>query len=201
MSRLLRLFAALLVGACLSCHKQPSFSIPVCDGVDSNCACQITGWIICDRVCVDPTADPGNCGSCGNSCSGVCAGGSCQTDCGGAPQCGNRCVSATDPYNCGGCGNLCDGACVNGACGQTDADCTAKGQTVCDGVCSDLSHDADNCGHCGRVCANGCDFGECCIGKICNGLCAHILVDNLNCGDCNVRCGMPEVCVNGFCVQ
>ncbi len=196
--------AALIVAlVCAGCRHQPNFSIPICDSSLGGCTCQLTGWIVCDSVCVDPMLDRDNCGGCGASCGGqVCAGGACADGCGDLGQCGGACTDDEDPYNCGACGNVCEGGCVAGACGATAAECHAKMLTACDGVCVDLDHDPRNCGACGNDrCPNGCDFGHCCDGKICDGLCAHVFIDPNNCGDCHVRCSqLRPNCDNGQCV-
>ena len=77
--------------------------------------------IDCFGVCLNPTADPNNCGTCGNTCAAD-------------EMCSNRqCVCATgltrcpdgvcrdlmnDALNCGTCGNACRGnkVCVGGVC-------------------------------------------------------------------------------------
>ena len=64
------------------------------------------------------------------------------------PTCTN---TLTDPMNCGRCGNRCNGVarCMGGVC-----ECGSSGmvmQTMCGGVCVDLTSDA-NCGGCGSDC-------------------------------------------------
>jgi endo-1,4-beta-D-glucanase Y len=67
----------------------------------------------------------------------------------------------TDQANCGACGKSCGGqACNAGVCG------CAAGQTMCTGVCKDLTSDNANCGACGKACAAGqaCSSSACTTG-------------------------------------
>jgi hypothetical protein len=75
----------------------------------------------CGPQCVDPAADPNNCGSCGVVCPApqFCAQGACTIHCDPPlTACGLTCLDASnDPDNCGGCGNNCaSGICEAGGC-------------------------------------------------------------------------------------
>lgn len=75
----------------------------------------------CDGRCVDFTADPMNCGGCGQPCvaGAFCVGGACSVVCGdGRIRCDGACVDPqSDPLNCGGCGVVCPtGLCNGGVC-------------------------------------------------------------------------------------
>lgn len=192
--------ALLCALAAFACTPQPNFTIPVCESLHTQCACQITGWIACDRVCVDPQNDARNCGGCGVRCDELCVEGRCVADCGDRERCGDRCRSDSDPYNCGACGNLCEGACAGGVCGATAADCNQGGLTACFGQCVNLFTDNRNCGECGRACSTGlCGHKRCCArGEVlCNGLCANLQTDLFNCGSCGHTCNR---CENGECL-
>jgi hypothetical protein len=63
---------------------------------------------MCDGTCVNLSTNNGNCGSCGNICSGLTA--TC---------CGGGCTSLkTDESNCGTCGHKCSigSTCESGSC-------------------------------------------------------------------------------------
>lgn len=68
------------------------------------------GRITCGELCIDSSADPSNCGSCGTVCPSVCIDGSCQVQ-----SCDSRanCL-ADDGEPCNG-----DWACEDGACRTT----------------------------------------------------------------------------------
>src|SRR5512145_1388174 len=66
---------------------KPDLAVPCGDG-------QL--GILCGGVCVSPTTDPKNCGSCGKACAGgeACVGGTCQSSCtGGTSFCSGTCVN------------------------------------------------------------------------------------------------------------
>jgi hypothetical protein len=93
---------------------------------------------LCGTGCVDTTTNPGNCGSCGNACTGsrTCSSGTCvcpsgYTDCNG--DCVNKDI---DAQNCGGCGKPCTGACTGGTCQASSctADMPQQGKTSTSGA-------------------------------------------------------------------
>jgi len=77
-------------------------------GIGPSKVCFIKGMTMCDGTCVNLTTNTGNCGSCGNICSGLTA--TC---------CGGGCTSLkTDESNCGTCGHKCltGSTCESGSC-------------------------------------------------------------------------------------
>jgi hypothetical protein len=84
------------------------------------------GYGECGGRCIDVSADPANCGACGNVCArnAGCHGGDCVCDaeftyCPGTAACFDL---DRDPANCGGCGQRCseDETCREGACVGSD---------------------------------------------------------------------------------
>lgn len=182
------------------------------------------GHTWCGSACVDTSADPANCGSCGTTCGGggICVAGSCQT-----------CL--IDYASCSSGGQCCSGYCaIYGASGNQCQPCSA---TICSGFsCTDLWADDFNCGSCGNQCPSGtyCWAGQCqsdcfppyvggctsnaqccdttaychpssvcvgCAGTICGeGLCVDLATDPIHCGACNHLCGVGEYCYLANCV-
>ena len=73
------------VGGAPACSDTSGNDVEVCDTVDNDCDLAVDEGF-------DTTADPFNCGACGNVCSGLCCASSCTPS------------SAT---NCGACGHAC----------------------------------------------------------------------------------------------
>ncbi|MBW1808306.1 MAG: S8 family serine peptidase [Deltaproteobacteria bacterium] len=150
------------------------FDIFSYDQCSSGC---LTGYADCDGLpdsgCEsDVSADPDNCGSCGNSCSypnayGVCTAGECSLgachdgwfDCDGDPQTGCEIYILTDVDNCGGCDQIClldnaqpacvEGGCIIAACNTGFDNCDSNPLNGCE---ADVSSDPSNCGGCGTIC-------------------------------------------------
>jgi hypothetical protein len=107
------------------------------------------GLTCCLGVCVDTTADPGNCGGCGMPCE---SGSNCCTS-----ICSNP---VTDVKNCGACGTLCTSPhatagcmgrqCVIRTCDPGWADCVGG---FVDGCETNILTNVNNCGGCNVVCA------------------------------------------------
>lgn len=176
----------------------------------------------CSGVCRDLLTDPGNCGSCGSTCSTranaapSCDAGVCRLVCAaGFGNCdgndANGCETNLRSSNtaCGGCAIRCQGGqtCQSGSC-----ECVA-GMRLCGGACTCLSSDSLNCGRCGSRCGFGlvCINGRCdcspgttscviaCGGASCLQECADLRSDSTNCGSCGGRCSTGQYCVNGAC--
>jgi hypothetical protein len=158
------LLVTLLLGACTTKFKEPADSDAEGDALpeggdgdiagdeagdpdaedtvpDVECAtaadCTTLGeqFICCNRVCVDGSLDPMNCGGCGTRCgdSEACCGGTCTN-------------TGNDENHCGVCGNACD---PNDQC--------------CQGFCRNVGNDPDHCGNCDTSCDIGsaCDEASC----------------------------------------
>lgn len=185
-------------------------------GSCSNPGCLASSTRCCTGICT-PTNTIQNCGACGNQCSGGnpgCCAGSCADlntntiHCGSCfntvPQTGFRCctgvVTPIDDNNCESCGVACPLGykCDPGA--RTCIPGCPAGQTLCGGVCKDLSADNFNCGFCGTPCPAGtyCFAGQC-LANSCadssafftNGQCVA-LNTNQNCGQIGNVC--PTFC-------
>jgi hypothetical protein len=92
------------------------------DGGSKSCP----GQQACGSVCTTISADPQNCGACGNVCGNglVCSLGACSATCAqGLTQCGAACENlAASPTSCGACGKSCGtGVCNNGVCSGGNA--------------------------------------------------------------------------------
>ena len=100
---------------------------PVDSGGNNNCGGQCLGntSTCCNNTCVDITADPNNCGGCGNPC-------------GAQSCCAGNCVDTmgSDTANCGGCGVTCSGTCTNGVCQTGGGNCTIDMGTCSHSPCT-----------------------------------------------------------------
>lgn len=176
---------------------------------DCKCCCP-DGKAYCNGECLDVSADPLNCGSCGNVCPDdhPCVDGVCQQCPSGQTKCLDGCFDLqTDPLHCGSCSHACDSdqTCVSGNC-----QCPGGG-VDCSGVCVDIQTDSANCGTCGNACASGetCVGGTCtCGGSVCGasetccgGTCVDLTSDEANCGACGTACGSGLTCCSGTCVD
>jgi hypothetical protein len=86
----------------------------------------------------------------------------------------------------------------------TPAPACAAPNTICAGVCVDITTDPNHCGNCQNVCPQGlsCVFGNCQCpnGQYeCNGACIDLLNDLDNCGSCGIICSQDAKCTNGVC--
>ena len=156
----------------------------------------------CSGICTDPQSDPGNCGTCGNTCgavanasgacqAGACGVGSCNAgfgNCNGIASDGCETSLNADPNNCGACGTTCSfanasgacsaGACHIGACNGGFGDCNLNGADGCE---TNLTANVNNCGACGNVCSFNNAVGACSAGA------CHIGSCNAGFGDCNLN--------------
>ena len=140
-------------GSCSTdCTLGLGAGVPDVSCSQGSCACGLDGGIATGMLClatggsagacVDPTADPQNCGACGHGCSQpttACSGGNCACPgstqlCipdGGAAGSGSCEDTTSSTQNCGGCGKDCSvdyaasSLCKQGRCGCSDV------QVVC----------------------------------------------------------------------
>ncbi len=155
-----------------------------------------TGQIGCSGACIDPSADSGNCGSCGNVCgrNESCSSGGC---------------ACPSPFA------LCPIQVVHAAVDPATEALPPAGKAVVGGidycaihpcVCTDRQDDQFNCGACGTVCpttASICVAGQCACpspNTVCGPFCTNVASDRANCGSCGHVCpGNDPYCVVGSC--
>lgn len=163
------------------------------------------GFLLCGNVCMNVSADPAHCGSCGTLCAAgaTCVTGRCQCPI-GAADCGGICTDLRgDGQNCGACGTVCAGGQVCSA-GVCQGSCALPGETQCGTSCVDVQTNASHCG----VCDRACPLGASCVGGSCHcpagtsacaSKCADLATDAQNCGQCGVVCGTGQACQGGVC--
>ena len=119
-----------------STPKQDSGGPTQDSGGGGNCggSCLGNASTCCNNTCVDITADPNNCGGCGNPC-------------GSQSCCAGNCVDTmgSDAANCGGCGLTCNGTCVNGTCQTQGGSCTLDQGSCAHSPCAIGGALADGC--------------------------------------------------------
>jgi hypothetical protein len=131
----------------------------------SNGACLCPpGQLVCNDTCTDSSADPNNCGACGNVCNGAdtCVNGVCMSPCDTCDNCHfdwwNFCWPFGSCFMCRCNGRNCG---INGSCCQQ----CPPGLTFCENIwgwgCTNLLTDPDNCGSCGNGCTGQCVDGKC----------------------------------------
>lgn len=128
----------------------------------------------CNKLCIDTTKDPFNCGSCGVECSKqnstpTCVDRACTWKCAaGYAHCGTENTGCevnlqTDLLNCGACGHDCNTAVKN----ATGIGCAAAACTY--QACNTNFDNCDNQAGNGCECSCGTKRNErCCPGKVCN---------------------------------
>ncbi len=153
---------AVMLSGCRSAADCVPQGMPYCNPASAMCA---------------PCASNADC-----SCTQVGApdGGGCPTA--GTPYCSAEgvCIACVDDGQC-----TADALCLDGACQACPPN------SVCDGICTDLSNDPNNCGSCFSTCpsGSGCVDGSCCLSNaICSGICVNLGADPDNCGVCGNKC-------------
>lgn len=171
--------------------------------------CGLSGFGVCQNVCVEMASSPTNCGACGVTVTAprLCSVGvpSCpsfrQTYCPASNTCAEL---STSSAHCGACerpvppGQLCVGGVAT--CGQ-------PGDTYCraQSTCANLSSNAQHCGACGvsvaapRTCVNGTPacpgVGETFCAT--QNECAALATSTRHCGACGQSVAAPRTCVGG----
>jgi hypothetical protein len=114
----------------------------------------------------------------------------------------SACAQSTVLVSDGGDGDVRDGDAGDAT---TDGGCR-PGESLCSGVCADLTTDPAHCGTCATACAPGevCNEARCassCSGVLtnCSGACVDVSVDPAHCGSCTNACSTHEECRSGSC--
>lgn len=172
--------------------------------------------MFCNEVCVDPTSDRLNCGTCGFACgdNARCVSSECKPCPSGQIACGTSgasfCTDITsDDKNCG----TCSLACAHGLqCSSSVCTCALN---LCGADCVDTQTDVAHCGACDTPCPSpGTNEAETCIGGHCaqqcvaphadcdgvgtNGCEANLQTDSANCAACTRSCNSGS-CISGMC--
>ena len=160
------------------------------------------GYLLCGYDCVDPIADPLNCGCCGLACreGEVCDLGIC------------RVATEVETLDRATVYNRYQPESV-GTSGQprtfktNDPELCEGDLTRCGEVCVNTLTDRSHCGGCFDACSFGtfCRSGECtseCPAGLtnCDGMCVNLLTVRLHCGACNRPCESGQACDGGECV-
>ena len=156
--------------------------------------------VCCGTTCVNPIADPANCGMCGMTCAGTqsCAGGTCLCEGGSACTSNEKCCVGAgcldlqnDPFHCGDCNTAC----------RTGETCAA-GKCQCNGGAG-CNTSSICCGAAGCKAGNACDCnGSSCTApsQCCGGTqCLDVTTDAANCGMCGKSCPSGFGCTGGNC--
>ncbi len=204
------------------CNQGYCYPDPVCSSSFSSTVCPLDGGGLgacCAAGCADFSADPVNCGGCGNVCpeASLCQGGAC-VEVDGGPT---TCATSTCPSGTGCVAS--SGFCLPTTCTLGGAQCATGGGgsgTCCNGACVEAYDTNANCGYCGNACFGGtfcagyyctavvtCSMStssEACpldggIGNCCSNGCAATLHDSENCGGCGLICPLGSTCRSGYC--
>jgi len=182
------------VAACGSCNAT---------GCASNSKC-------CKGTCTNVNTIT-DCGNCGNKCTGAnprCCAGVCKDlnndnqNCGGCfnvvplnSWCCSGTIQTVNDQNCTSCGGACTGATRCNTATRTCVPGCPTGQSLCSGMCVNLSSNNFNCVACGAACptgsfcrGNGCVTSSCLTGSFfTNGICIPLNTNN-NCGQVGLAC-------------
>ena len=95
--------------------------------------------------------------------------------------------------------------CVYLACGPLEDTCRAF-ETLCGGVCVELSKNPEHCGKCGQKCPERtiCSGGKCQAcplhePDVCENRCVNVKHTFLHCGKCGQKCADGLICSSGNC--
>jgi hypothetical protein len=191
----------------------------LCNAAPCSCGASCTSPAIsCGGACTNLSADPQNCGGCGNACATaanatpVCVGGICGfpscnpgfADCPGLPGSGCETNIATDPAHCGACNIACASGqvCIGGSC---QGGCLVATDCPAPQACDTVSHTCTTA--CGNVQGlTGCNGG--CCSLVVPGGPPKCVVGNFDdacgqsggfCSNCLSTCAPGPACVSGAC--